>query len=259
MNEITVSNKQELMPQSFDDKFKMAEILVKSGLLPKGIDTPEKALVALQWGAELGLTPMVAVNNIAVINNKPTLSADIMHAIVRRNPEDEGIDWIECSGQKAKCIIKRRLNSNTVEKYTGEFSMEDAKNAGLLVKDNWSKYPTRMLKHRALSYALRDAFPDVLSGCYSTSEIQDLGGEINITESAYNTNEEVAYDHQEKEIKKTATIPKEIAIELKKYFSSPLITEQEHDDALELFHSGKATPEEILESVKELYQSRSAQ
>ena len=261
MNEITVVKQNGLMPETFGEKLQMAGILVKSNMLPRGIDTPEKAVVALQWGAEIGLSPMVALNNIAVINNKPTLSADIMHAVVRANPQYEGIKWVENSDKKAKCIIKRRLNSNIVEEYVGEFSIEDAKNAGLLEKDNWKKYPVRMLKHRALSFALRDAFPDVLAGCYSTSEMQDVQNEINITEEAYDEKEqeEVPVSHQEEkagEKKEKPVMPKEVAAKLKTMFSSGLLTAEEHDDAIDLFNSGKITPEQLLEEVTLKYEER---
>ena len=88
-------NPVSLMPQTFDGKFQMAQVLAQSGLLPTGLNTPQKVCVALEWGHELQLSPMVAVNNIAVINGKPTLSADIMAAVVKRSPEYGGIKWLQ--------------------------------------------------------------------------------------------------------------------------------------------------------------------
>ena len=64
MNDLAVSN---LMPQTQAEKYEMASVLCKSGLIPSGLNSPEKVFVALQWGHELGLSPMVAVKAFARI------------------------------------------------------------------------------------------------------------------------------------------------------------------------------------------------
>lgn len=175
-NEVVVQgfNPVSLMPVSFEQKYTMAQTLVKSGLLPQGLNTEEKVCVALEWGHELQLSPMVAVNNIAVINGKPTLSADIMAAVVKRSPEYGGIEWIEQSDTKAECVVKRVLSNGQVESTKSTYTIEDAQKAGLASRDNWKKYPRRMLKHRCLSYALRDMFPDLLAGLYAPEEMESI-------------------------------------------------------------------------------------
>lgn len=167
-------NPVSLMPATFEQKYQMAQVLSKSGLIPAGLNTPEKVCVALEWGHELQLSPMVAVNNIAVINGKPTLSADLMGALVKRSPEYGGIEWIEQTEQKAECVITRILPNGKEEKYTSSFTMEDARNAGLTGKDVWKKYPKRMLKHRCMAYGLRDVFPDLLAGLYEPEEMESI-------------------------------------------------------------------------------------
>ena len=172
-----MSNEVALMPQSFGAKLEMAKTLARSGLLPQGLNTPEKVCVALQWGHELGLSPMVAVNNVAVINGKPTLSADIMAAVVKRSPEYGGIKWTELSEQKAECVITRILPNGEKESITSSFTIQDAMKAGLATKDVWRKYPKRMLKHRCLSYGLKDMFPDLLAGLYTPEEMESVSEE----------------------------------------------------------------------------------
>ena len=171
MNDLAVSN---LMPQTQAEKYEMASVLCKSGLIPSGLNSPEKVFVALQWGHELGLSPMVAVNNIAVINGKPTLSADIMSAVVKRSPEYGGIKWIEMSEKKAECEITRILPNGEKETITSTFSIEDAQKAGLASREVWVRYPKRMLKHRCLSYGLKDLFPDLLAGLYDPEEMESI-------------------------------------------------------------------------------------
>lgn len=174
MTDLVVANDTSMMPQSYEAKYKMAGILCKSGLIPQGLNTPEKVYVALQWGHELGLTPMVAVNNVAVINGKPTLSADIMAAVVKRSPEYGGIRWVKNTDEEAECVITRILPNGTKEEMTSRFTIQDARNAGLAGRDVWKKYPKRMLKHRCLSYGLKDVFPDLLAGLYTPEEMESV-------------------------------------------------------------------------------------
>ena len=54
------------------------------------------------------------------------------------------------------------------------FTVGDAIRAGLWKKAGpWTMYPKRMLQMRARSFALRDAFPDVLRGLVATEEVED--------------------------------------------------------------------------------------
>lgn len=196
MNELTTVKKEVAM--SFDDQMRMAEVMAKSGLLPKALDTKEKVFIALQWGVELGLTPMAAATNIAVINGKPTLSADIMHAIVRNNPEYAGAEWLKQDEQAAEVLVKRK-NANMTETFRGYYDLEMAKKANLFGKENWRAYPARMLKHRALSFALRDAFPDVLAGLYSSDEFSGDQSAQNQKQENYQVYEMAEKTEPEKE------------------------------------------------------------
>ena len=53
------------------------------------------------------------------------------------------------------------------------FTIEDAKNAGLLNNPTWKKYPADMCKARAIARAARAAFPDALLGVYVEGEISE--------------------------------------------------------------------------------------
>jgi len=186
-NQITVRERSALMPQSLDDKLKMAELLAKSGLVPNTLNTREKVFVALQWGHELGLSPMSSVNNVVPINGKPTLSADIMYAMARNNPEYGGIEWKVRNKEKAEVVITRTNPQGAVERFTGYFDIEMARQAGLAEKDVYKKFPDRMMRARALSRACKEAFPDVFAGIYSIEEADDIGlidGMRDVTEPA---------------------------------------------------------------------------
>lgn len=175
-----VEKKENSMLSTFDSMLKFADTVAKSGLVPAGLDTKEKVFTAIQWGKELGLPPMVAINSIAVINGKPSLSTDVMHGLAKRSPLYHGIKWIEQSEKRAECVIELLYSDGTKDHVKGVYTIEDAERAGLTKKDNWKNYPVRMLQKRALSFALRDAFPEILSGLISTDEAADITSGENI-------------------------------------------------------------------------------
>ena len=161
-----------LMPVALRDKYFLAEQLVKSGIIPNSINTPQKAMAILQMGHELGLSPMVALNNISVVNGRATLGADLIVAIIMKHPDYDGM---EIKGDDKQCTVSiRRRAGEKIDTFTGSFSMDDAARAGLTTKDSWKKYPQRMLKHRAISYAARDAFPDALAGVLMPEEMETI-------------------------------------------------------------------------------------
>lgn len=163
-----------LAPKDLDEAMRFADMLAGSSIVPKDyIGKPGNCLVAIQWGMELGLQPMQAMQSIAVINGRPSLWGDAMLALVKAHP---AFEWIkeECDGNVATCTIKRRGEPEVVQ----SFSMEEAKRAGLTGKAGpWTQYPKRMLQMRARGFALRDAFPDALRGVVSAEEARDTPAE----------------------------------------------------------------------------------
>ena len=163
-----------LAPKDLDEAMRFADMLAGSSIVPKDyIGKPGNCLVAIQWGMELGLQPMQAMQSIAVINGRPSLWGDAMLALVKAHP---AFEWIkeECDGNVAICTIKRRGEPEVVQ----SFSMEEAKRAGLTGKQGpWTQYPKRMLQMRARGFALRDAFPDALRGVVSAEEARDTPAE----------------------------------------------------------------------------------
>lgn len=188
-----------LMLTSFDSMWKFASCLARSGLAPKGIQSPEAIVIALQMGAEIGLPPMASLQNIAVINGRPAVYGDAQLAVVRGSGvfDEEGFDeWFSGAdgkripdgtpikfgpGLTAFCQVKRKGAKKPI---VADFSYEDAQQANLVGKDGpWKQYPKRMLMWRARGYALRNAFTDCLRGMLSAEEAADRPQEVRVVES----------------------------------------------------------------------------
>lgn len=170
---LAVASRQQfdLSPQTFEQALAFSKYLADSDMVPKDFKgRPANCLIAMQWGAELGLKPMQAMQNLAVINGRPSLWGDAVIALVRSSPLCEYV--IESDdGHTATCKVKRRGDPGEQSR---TFSMDDAKQAGLLGKQGpWSQYPKRMRQMRARAFALRDVFPDVLRGLPVAEEVMD--------------------------------------------------------------------------------------
>ena len=155
--------------------FRMAEQLVPTGFLPKAIDTPQKAAAILLKGRELGIAPMAALSGIAIINQKPTVMAELMVAMVKR-AYGRDVIWVEESTDthaKVGYLVhgKPRFYAYTIEM---------AQKANLTKNPTWSQHPAAMLRARTLSAVCRMEFPEVIGGMYVAGE---TGGAVTVDES----------------------------------------------------------------------------
>ncbi len=173
MNELTTIDNNDgfLIINTLEQALKVSEIICKSSFCPKDYkDKPGDVLVCMQFGKEVGLKPMQALQNIAVINGRPCIWGDAMLALCLNSPHYEYVEeTFDESTMTAYCKAKRKGDSEKI----GKFSLEQAKKANLTGKGAWIGYQNRMLQMRARGFALRDAFADVLKGLISAEEAGD--------------------------------------------------------------------------------------
>jgi hypothetical protein len=170
--QLATQNTFSLTPTNLQEAVQFAEILAKSTIVPKNYQSKSgDILVAVQMGAELGLKPMQSLQNIAVINGKPSVYGDGLLAIVQNNSNFEDIkETFDEETNTAYCTVKRKSQSE----YTVSFSQKDAEKAGLWKRQGpWTTYPKRMLQMRARGFALRDKFADALGGLITAEEARD--------------------------------------------------------------------------------------
>jgi len=241
------ANSRGLEFQTMDEMYRFAKAVSASGMAPQGVESPESIFVALQMGAELGLKPMASIQNIAVINGRPSVWGDAMLAICRGSSvfnHEVYAEWFEgdpgTDGWTAKCRCGR-IGTDTL--VTGEFSVADAKRAGLWGKAGpWKQYPKRMLQLRARSFALRDAFTDLLSGIVAAEEAQDIA--IHKQQRAMNAPSEKAQALQARLDKAATSTPAKEAEPETSPEPAPTKQAQSHHDPLWEHVGGDEPPED---------------
>jgi hypothetical protein len=167
-----------IVPQTWQEAVSMAGAICRAGMAPKHYEgNVERATVAILAGLEVGLTPLVALQSIFVINNTPTLYGDGLVALVRGSGLLEDIQEtleVDEKGepQIAICRVKRKGEATWGEQI---LTRPMCARAGWLGKSGpWTQTPGRMMQFRARSWAFRDRFADVLKGLKSAEEMEDM-------------------------------------------------------------------------------------
>ena len=163
-----------------------AQRYVASGLLPGEVNTPQKALVIMTAGRELGVPATYALRNIHVVKGKPVCSAELLLALVRRSYGPGAIRVAKTSN--AACTVQYREQGwDGISEYT--FTMDDARTAGVANSQTWKAYPAAMLRARCISAVVRFAFPECIAGLYTPEEmgaevmVSDDGSVVKVVES----------------------------------------------------------------------------
>jgi len=161
----------EIVPTNLDARVQHAKLLAEASLLPDAYRRqPANILLVQEMAEALGVPLTQAINGIAVIKGKPTMSAEMMRALVLRAGHRLKVETL--TDQGCRLLVARREQPDDVQEFT--FTMADAQRAGLS-GDTWKRHPKSMLLARCTTQACRAVFPDVLAGVSYTPD--ELDGE----------------------------------------------------------------------------------
>ncbi len=148
----------------FGDLSGMARALVASGFLPRGINTPEKAIALILTGREMGLGPMASIRSISIIDGKPVVAADRQLAMFKSAGGRARFVQLDETGA---VLALRHPNG---DEHTETYTVEMARAAGLLSKDNWKHHPKAMLRSRVITAGLKSIGFEATAGVYDPDE-----------------------------------------------------------------------------------------
>lgn len=150
-----------------------ARTVSTAALLPQAYrGKPADILIAMGLGRAMGLTPEESLYRIDVIQGKPTASAELIAANVRKAGHKLRVRVDEQAVSATATII--RADDPEFE-HTVTRDAAWAKQMGLTGKDNYKKQPVTMLQWRAITAVARQACPEALYGVsYTPDEMVDL-------------------------------------------------------------------------------------
>lgn len=159
----------ELIKQSqlpLPEIMSIGKAFAESGMFPD-VKSAAQAVVKIQAGQEMGISPFAAMNGINIIMGKPTVGAGIIASKVKSSGK---YNYKVKEHTEKICSIDYYEGSEMIGNST--FTIEDAKKANT---KNMDKYPKNMLFARAMSNGQKWYCPDVFSGPVYTPEEMENG------------------------------------------------------------------------------------
>ena len=153
---------------TFAEQMQYAKTVCQGSLVPSAYrGQPANVLIAMDFGRSMGLSPAESLYRITVINGRPSASAELIAANVRRAGHRLRVTKDD-RARTATCEIVRRDDPDFT--FTATWDMAKAQQANLSGKENWRKYPMAMLTARSITECARDACPEALYGVIYTGE-----------------------------------------------------------------------------------------
>ena len=163
----------EIQKMNFSEMSQMGKVFAESGMFVDA-KSAAQAIVKIQAGQEIGISPFSSMSGIHIIQGKPAIGAGLMAATVKGSGK---YDYKVVSMDEVKCSIdfyqgKEKIGNST-------FTIEEAKKAGT---KNLDKYPKNMLFARAMSNGVKWFTPDVFNGSvYTPEELTSVTEDISYT------------------------------------------------------------------------------
>jgi hypothetical protein len=159
-----------------DQAFRLATMLAQSSMVPKALQgSPQNCLVTMLLGRELGLSWIQAIRGIYVLpSGQPGLRGTLLLARIRAAGHRYSFNETDDS---CEFVITRKDEEFKIQ-YTGRFSLDDAKAAGLVREHDgklvarsrdgnplpWELYRRDMLQWRAVARGAARGTPELIFG-----------------------------------------------------------------------------------------------
>lgn len=153
---------------TFAEQMQYAKTVCQGSLVPSAYrGQPANVLIAMDFGRSMGLSPAESLYRITVISGRPSASAELIAANVRRAGHRLRVKK-DNKARRVTCEIVRKDDPDFT--FTATWDMAKAQQANLSNKENWKKYPMAMLTARSITECARDACPEALYGVIYTGE-----------------------------------------------------------------------------------------
>lgn len=156
----------------------MAKALASSTLVPNEYRNSESnCLIAIDLSQRLGASPFLVMQNLDVIQGKPSWSAKALIGMINASGKyDFELQFEEKNDANGKPFSCQCWTEKKGRKITGPVIDMDMARAEKWIDKNGSKWKTMpqvMLRYRAASFFSRMNCPEISMGLYTTDEIID--------------------------------------------------------------------------------------
>ncbi len=180
-------NENYLNPARFDQIARLAKTFANTDLVPphfKG--KPENCFVALQMAFRSRIDPMVALQNLYLVQGKPGMSAQLAIALANRSGLLRGPISFKESGSGASYEVKAFATTRDGHEISSKASMKMAQAEGWTRNPKYGTMPEVMLRYRAATFLVRQHLPEVLLGMQTHEELVDVQSSKSVPQRTFN-------------------------------------------------------------------------
>lgn len=178
--ELTMWNDKDALAQAW----KTANFLAESDLVPQSLykKKPENCLIALDVANRTGMSPLMIMQNMYVVQGRPVWSGQMCIALINGCGRFSPLSfrWCGTKGQKDwSCVAVATRLADGVLCESSPVTWQMALDEGWVNKNGskWKTMPEQMFQYRAGAFFARTFCPDVLLGIYTREEIEDVYGQ----------------------------------------------------------------------------------
>jgi 5'-3' exonuclease len=164
---------RELEPRTLNEAGQLAKWVYESRQF-SAYGTPQAVLATVLAGRELGLQAMASLRAIHIVEGKPTLSADLIRALVINSGHARYFRVTERTPERATFETQRGDDPPVSLSFTiDEGRAMWKKGDDAWKKSGWGTFPADMLVARASAKLARLVYPDICFGLYTPDELTD--------------------------------------------------------------------------------------
>jgi 5'-3' exonuclease len=167
---VTPEWRQALEPVSIKEAITLAGHLYNSRMFPQ-FKSAQAVLAVIMTGRSMGLDAVTSLRGFDVIQGKVGPKAVLLLGQVKNSPLCEHFSLLESTATAAKWSTRHVKDPAPA---VLEFTIAEAEQRGLMGNDNWRKMPKTMLRWRCGVELARAVYPEIVSGLYTSDEIEDM-------------------------------------------------------------------------------------
>jgi hypothetical protein len=173
-----IPNESSFSMKGFEHAQRVAKMLSSSSLIPKEYQgNIQNTMIALEMANRIGASPIMVMQNLYVIQGKPSWSSTFIIAALNACRRFSPIRFVmDGQGEEYGCHAWAYDLANNDKLEGPKITMKMAQAEGWINKagSKWKTMPELMLRYRAAAFFGRLYAPDIMMGMQTAEEAQDV-------------------------------------------------------------------------------------
>jgi hypothetical protein len=166
------------LPASFEHAQRVAKMLSSSSLIPKDYQgNIQNTMIALELAFRLGVSPLLVMQNLYIIQGKPSWSSTFIIAAINSCGKFSPLMFdLSGEGMQRGCVAHCKDLGTDTRVESPRITMQMATDEGWVSKpgSKWKTMPELMIRYRAAAFFGRLYCPEIMMGMQTVEENKDV-------------------------------------------------------------------------------------